>query len=321
MNKKRFLITAILPVLLVGCGGGGSSETTGKEQEPISTGVTETFVQFQMNDLKYKEYNYVNGVVPNTKYYMPLSNTDYLLTQNKIYTDMWVDASTKAIAPLSLYFSDAPNVGKTDNLEKIDVSGKQVYGTVYPGFTEYFNYYKGNESQYSDTLAAKLYNQSTMVFPQGSVCYRTLTAVPQKGYITFNSNEVINVSYDEYMAYFEKRIDENLKTLGHTKETESGTWAGYPWKRYKEYDQFGIVSELIFVNFNGQPVIGKAHDFEKYDANQLLSESNNRLNSIVNVNSDEYQNVLLNKNILEKGCDWYNKTAANTILALKKITL
>ena len=318
-KKIGLVLTIILPTLLIGCGGGGGSDSSNPEPDKSvkETGLSETFVKFQLDTLKYKEVTYVNGIVPNTQYHTSLGENDYLLTQDKLYTNAWVDASTKALLPLSLYFSDAPNVGKTDSLEKIDISGKQVYDTVYPGFTQYLGFYQGNDNNFSGSLAEQLYNQSTMVFPQGSVCYRTLSTVPQKGYITFNGKEVVDTSYDTFIGNFENYFSEKLAQIGHTKQVESGTWAGYSWKYYKEYDQFGLLQGLVVVNFNGKPVIAEAHDFEKYDVNKLLIESKNRLNSIADKNSDYYQDVLLSKNLYEKGCDWYNQTAANTIRTLK----
>ena len=318
-KKIGLTLATILPLVLVGCGGGGGSDGVKNniEASPKETNtVNETFVKFDLSDLSYREYAYVNGVVPNTEHYLPLGDQDFLLTSDKLYTNTWVDASTKALTPLSLYFSDAPNVSRIDHLEKIDISGKNVYDTVYPGFTEYFDFYKGEETQFQYSLVAELYNQTTMTFPQGATCYRTVSSIPSKGYIRFSKDNFYNFDFDLFINDFEKEFIQNANNSKSTFKIDNGTWAGYKWKYYRKYDAYGMIDDALFVNYDNQTVLADMVDFEKQDVNQLLTEAKQRLSSISDHNSEYYQTTLLSKNLIEKTCSWYNKTAQSTIRTL-----
>lgn len=320
IKKLSLAMATMLPLILIGCGGGGGGSSDGGEhvQPPVTKGATQTMVHFDLDDLHYKEYKFIDGVELHTDYYNSLSPNEYVLTKQKIYNNEWVDGDLQLPSELSLKISEAPNTGRIDALEKIDLTGKSVYQAVYPGFTTYFDFYRGRETIFSDYLVAKLYNQTNLSFPKGSMCYRIVRSTPTEAYLTYDSDQVTTFDYEEFMTYMDTNILLEAKKSGTTVKIDGGTWMGVKWKTYREYDKFGLFDQKTFVNFNGKLLEAELHDFEPYDANKLLAEQKLRLNEIHDQSSDDYQHLLLKKTLLEQGCEWYNPTAADTVKLLNR---
>ncbi len=319
-KKLSLAITTMLPLLLIGCGGGGgsSSDDGGKTQIPTSKGATQTMVHFDLTDLHYKEYKFIDGVEPRADYYTSLSPSEYILTKQKIYNNEWIDGDLQLPSELSVKISEVPKTGRIDALEKIDLTGKKVYQTVYPGFTAYFDFYRGQENMFSEDLVAKLYNQTNLSFPKGSMCYRVVRSTPTEAYLSYDSDQVTTIDYDEFIAYMDTNVPLEAKKSGSTVKIDGGTWMGVKWKTYREYDKFGFLTQKTFVEFNNKLLEATLHDFEPYDVNKLVAEQKLRLNAMQDKSSDDYQHLLLQKTLLEQGCEWYNPTAADTVKLLSR---
>ncbi|HBO72745.1 MAG TPA: hypothetical protein DD639_11060, partial [Acinetobacter sp.] len=98
------ILCSLLSVLLTGCGGGGDSGSSSGNnsdpaptQEKVSVDLYSVSYQEDEDHLYTKKYSFVDNVVKDTEFYTPLSEEDYLLTEDTLYTDTWVAAKTKAI--------------------------------------------------------------------------------------------------------------------------------------------------------------------------------------------------------------------------------
>ncbi|MGJ8758692.1 hypothetical protein ACSFV5_15915 [Acinetobacter sp. HC8-3S] len=134
MLKRKLILCSLLSILLTGCGGGGDSGSSSGNnsdpaptQEKVSVDLYSVSYQEDEDHLYTKKYSFVDNVVKDTEFYTPLSEEDYLLTEDTLYTDTWVAAKTKAISALNFYFSDAPKTGYYNTYKKINLSGENVF--------------------------------------------------------------------------------------------------------------------------------------------------------------------------------------------------
>ncbi|NAR54677.1 hypothetical protein GPS59_11815 [Acinetobacter haemolyticus] len=123
MLKNKFVVLAMLPFMLSACGGGGSSSGSsskgGSTTAPVQEKVTVDLYTLDQETLLATKYSYVDNVIKGTTYYTPLSENEFLLTADQLFTDTWVYSDTKAINALKFYFSNAPKTGYYHTYKKI----------------------------------------------------------------------------------------------------------------------------------------------------------------------------------------------------------
>lgn len=319
MLKIKFVVLAMLPLMLSACGGGGdssgnNSSTGGSTTTPIQDKVTVDLYNVDQETLLAKKYSYVDNAIKGTTYYTPLSENEFLLTADQLFTDTWVYSDTKAINALKFYFSDAPKTGYYHTYKKIDLSGENVFDRFYPGYKVMFDKF-GVPPQLEGIKAAQAYNRTTpLYFPQGSLCYQVQEETVEKPYITFSSEGMTGENFAEVFSEVENNFKNGVKEMGHTYKVNSGKWKGSSWHYYREYDAYGPVFDIVVINYKGELVFGNMHNFEGYKLTDVISQQAQRLNAMgSNVSVYGYY---AQKSILEemsKGCSWFNETAAKTI--------
>lgn len=320
MLKNKFIVLAILPLMLSACGGGGGSgaESSSKDGNntttPIQEKVTVDLYNVDTETLYAKKYSYVDNVIKGTTYYTPLSEDEFLLTADQLFTNTWVYSDTKAINALKFYFSDAPKTGYYHTFKKIDLSGENVFDRFYPGYKVMFDKF-GVPSQLEEIKAAQAYNRgSPLFFPQGSYCYQIQEENVDKPYLTFSKEGMTGANYAEVISRVENDFKAKVKEFGHTLKIDSGKWKDYSWRYYREYDAYGMVSESAVINYNGELVFGDMNNFEDIRLNDIINQHTRRLSTISE--SSAPQDYYMQKSILEelkKSCNWFNNTAAETI--------
>ncbi|MDQ1209540.1 hypothetical protein QE380_002463 [Acinetobacter baylyi] len=321
LNIKPYIfITIIFPVLLVGCGGGSSSDTqtSTNQSDPVQSteNVTGTYYTVDSEDLSYREIKLVNNVSPNTDYSTRLSSDEYLLTETNLYTNTWVKADFRAINSTKFYFSDAPGVGYYQTIKAVDVSGEDVFDRVFPG---YRIFYKSMPESYinKESYAYQLYTRDLkQTFPKGSICYQIVDQTPIKPHITFNSENITEDSYvdkiEEYIADF----NENSGAIkdGYTHSIISGNWGGRDWKYLKAFDKNGLIDDEVLLNYNGKIVHAQMNNYEEMNVNQIIKEMTARMKD--NPKAMPLYELYLAS--LSSECKWFNEPAFNAVLQLKK---
>lgn len=331
-NIKIALVMTSFAFVLAACGGGGSNSNQSDQiSTPPNSDLTQTLVQVQ-DDLSFKSYSFVNGVVPNTQYYDPISQNQYLLTSHKIYNDEWVDASIELLSGNRLLSSQAPGIKKIELLKKIDLANINVYDGVFPGFASYFKNTNDIHLNFEDSKAKQLYKKTAFKFPQGAACYQRVKVSPQGGFIKINKEIEFNqlqAGYDDFISRLDTgftdamgqahlSVFDDVKLKGNTLKVITGNWAGYPWKYYREYDQFGLVAELVFVNMGGTVYQGEMLDFEERELAQQVAEKTQRLAARKDSNTIEYQVAVLDLEYIKNKCDYFNPTAHQSIQLLNQ---
>lgn len=334
-NIKIALLISSFALVLSACGGGGSggegsnANQSTQGSKPQNPDLTQTLVHVA-EDLRFKYYSFVNGVVPNTKFYVPLGKEKYVLTPNKIYNDQWLDTSIELLSANRVLSSEAPGIKKIEVLEKIDLANKDVYDGVFPGFTSYFKNTNDVNLHFEGTKAKQLYNKTAFQFPQGAACYQRVKISPQGSLIKIDKEIKFNqvqVGYDDFIfnldnGFTDRVGKEHLSVFadatmrGHTIKTVTGNWAGYPWKYYRVYDQFGLVEDIVFVNIDGTVYQGDMLDFEERELAKQVAEKAQRLAARNDSNTIEYQEAVLNLELLKNKCDFFNPTAHKSIQLL-----
>ncbi|MFW1838910.1 hypothetical protein ACG9XS_10130 [Acinetobacter gyllenbergii] len=323
MLKNKFIVLAILPFMLSACGGGGGSgaESSSKDGNstttPIQEKVTVDLYNVDSETLYAKKYSYVDNVIKGTTYYKPLSEDEFLLTADQLFTNTWVYSDTKAINALKFYFSDAPKTGYYHTFKKIDLSGGNVFDRFYPDYKVMFDKF-GVPTQLESSKAAQAYNRgSPLFFPKGSYCYQVQEEKVEKPYITFSKEGMTGKNYAAVITESENEFKKEVEKLGHTLKVDSGKWKDYTWRYYREYDAYGMISELVAINYNGELVIGEMNNFEDMHLNDLINQQTKRLNGMGD--SSFVVDYYTQKSILESlktSCTWFNNTAAETIQKL-----
>ncbi|RZF52959.1 hypothetical protein EXE30_07450 [Acinetobacter halotolerans] len=322
MLKNKFVVLAMLPLMLSACGGGGdssgnNSSTGGSTTAPIQEKVTVDLYNVDQETLLARKYSYVDNVIKGTTYYTPLSENEFLLTGDQLFTDTWVYSDTKAINALKFYFSDAPKTGYYHTYKKIDISGENVFDRFYPDYKVIFDKFEVSP-ELENTRMGQAYNRSTpLYFPQNSFCYQIQEEIVGKPYITFSKEDMTGEDYAEVFSGVENNFKNAVKEMGNTYKVNTGKWKGHSWRYYREYDSYGLVFDIVVINYNGQLVFGRMHNFEGYLQKDLINQHTQRLNAM-EPNAFVYgyyvqKAVIAN---LTKGCAWFNDIAAETIKKL-----
>ncbi|EKU53127.1 hypothetical protein ACINWC323_0336 [Acinetobacter sp. WC-323] len=322
MLKIKIVVLAMLPLMLSACGGGGSSgNDSGPKSDnnttvPIQEKVTVDLYHVDPETLSAQKYAYVDNVIKGITYYTPLSEDEFLLTADQLFTNTWVDSDTKAITPLKFYFSDAPKTGYYHTFKKINISGENVFDRFYPGYKVIFDQW--GTSGFEEQTVGQAYQRTVpLYFPQGSYCYQVQDEIVDKPYITFSKEGMTGDNYDEVLSLVEANFKAAVKEAGHTYKISTGKWNDYTWRYYREYDAYGVVFEAVLINFKGELVIGKMNHFEDTHLSNMITEQQKRL-ATLNKETDPYNyyNQKAYVSELEKGCSWYNDIAAQTIAKL-----
>ncbi len=140
-NKKLAFTAIFLSLSLVGCGGGGDSSSDNSKpstaQDSLDNGTRYYAVNYELDDdsdnLTMEYYEIFNKQFKSSDANKFLG--EYILTANKLYTPREIAPNTVALNSMTSWTSTLIGNVKTDlKLEKVDVSGKNIFDTVLPGY-------------------------------------------------------------------------------------------------------------------------------------------------------------------------------------------
>ncbi|MCX5468444.1 hypothetical protein [Acinetobacter nematophilus] len=160
----------------------------------------------------------------------------YILTANKLYTPREIAVNTVVLNSMTSWTSTFIGNVKTDlKLEKVDISGKNIFDTLLPGYrTLGFD----NENDYGEARKL-LASYGKDRFPQGSHCYRFVSTKNNQDYFSFKTDNEFNQPFEDFnndnLGYVDY-LNEFYKPLGLSYRYESGNWQGTPWTTIYEIE-------------------------------------------------------------------------------------
>ncbi|WP_180113626.1 hypothetical protein [Acinetobacter sp. YH12063] len=311
MDVKYKLSIAILSIYLTACGGGGGDSSVKEEPKPEPVVVSQSYYSFNFDFENYRSFSYFNNE-PTRSYMTDVGWGEYLLTQQSLYTDMKVKGDTRAINELTLYFSDAPNVARTEYLKKTDLSGISIFDGVYLGFQGFFKAMNGTPIYANEKIASLYVNAGVeQTFPPGSVCYHLEKSVPTKPYIWFTHSGFKDIAYS-YMPQLIESWKKDAKSYGYTTRVTSGKWNAYPWTKVQILDKYGVVNSIVVVNYQGMIFEAEMVDGEVFEQSKDAAAYLKRAQQF-DPASEAYQHRLAISTYIGNNCKYYNDIAIAAI--------
>lgn len=326
--KKHFLITPVigLALALTACGGGGSGGDNHNGSSSGGQTINQNFYSFDYDykdstntyELESKKFAVNNGVVTHEE--DALEN--YALTSKALYKPGYkFNGQSQANSLTNWTVYELPGIGAKVTFESVNVSGKNVYDTIFPGYKDYLSYvFSETDNGANYQFYAKAYNlgrtNPNEKFAGGANCLKLqkIVPLPNSFYLSFDTSASsrIDKTYEEQLANINNL--KKLETKDNKVEIASGTWAGYRWMRlrtdYKDAPDYNM--DYGFIEFNGQLYRTEIENAESIDvstylaqARQILKETNNE--------SDQAELKLIIAGF-ENGCSFYNETAAEQIV-------
>lgn len=310
MNLKIKLGMTLVTMSLAACGG--ESSAVPEEPKPEPAVVNQSYYSFNFDYTNYRSLTYVNNA-PKHSSVTELGYGDYLLTENKLYNNIKMQADTRAINELTLNFVDAPNMSRTEYLKKVDLSGVSIFDGVYPGFQNFFKAMNGTPI-YANEKIASLYAFVGVEdkFPAGSFCYHEVKRVENKPYILFSSSGYKDLPYS-YMPQLLQNWKKAAKADGYSTRVTTGKLNNYPWTKFQVLDQYGEIDRIVVVGYQDMiyqaSIMVDAGTFEQSsDAQSIL----NRAKSY-DPNSQDYHHYMAISTYINNNCRYYNDTAIAAI--------
>lgn len=319
-NLKAGLSVFAAAILLTGCGGGGGDSSSSEQavQPPAAVTADYAYIADDGNFLSVKTIRYVNGGTGQVQYGTTLGPDSFLLSPSTLYNNTWVNMETRAQSPEILTFSEVPGHLRTEYLKKVDISGKDIFATVYPGIREFFNYLKAQQNALD--LSNPIVNASlkpVQSFPAGSTCYVTDRTESKQGYIHFERAGDTGYSYQDLLGKLDGWAKDDAAANQWTYRVSSGIWAGTEWKHVQFFDKHGILqNNWTYVNYQGSAYYGDMYDFENFSAGAQITKVKALIADTPAQSEDYYWYSSVLKNY-EQGCTYYNNTAAQALSLLK----
>ncbi|WP_173912180.1 hypothetical protein [Acinetobacter sp. Marseille-Q1618] len=321
--KKLLLSMVATSLILTGCGGGGGSDSddhySSESKDSLANGTRYYYVNYSTSHITDKfKVSYVE--VQNKQFKDLLSNkalNHYILTETKLYTPNDIAQRTIDLDGLTHWTLNLIGNVKSDwRLEKVNLSGRNMFDTVLPGYRQLgFD----QENTYANArVFLNAYGKEK--FPNGSSCYRI---VSQKNLVDSLSFDVgadyeINQSFEDFdddnMMYVDGL---NAENNGLSYRYASGIWQSIPWSTIYDLD-FGInPNEGTAVEFQNKlyqaeftPNIEKKSAQEYKILGELLT---------TNMDKQKKREIQLRMASIQSGCYIYNETAAKSLVSLKAL--
>ncbi|WP_395519947.1 hypothetical protein, partial [Acinetobacter bereziniae] len=322
-NKKLTLMAISVCLLVVGCGSGGDSSSSNSSnstttEDNLENGTRYYFVDYELNDdsdnLTMEYYEVFNKQFKNLQ-----SNTsldEYILTANKLYTPRDIATNKVILNSTTSWTSTLIGDVKTDiKLEKVDISGRNIFDTVLPGYRSLgFD----NENNYGEARKL-LASYGKENFPKGSNCYRIISTKNNQDYFSFETNQEFNQDFEDFnqdnIGYVDY-LNEHYKPLGLSYRYESGNWQGIPWTTIYEIE-LGIGDEdAVAVKYQNKTYLAEYNSRIEWTNGKEIRQWENLLGRTT---TDKERIPKLNIERLKNGCTVYNSTAASTLSSLKLI--
>lgn len=323
-QNKNLVFTAIfLSLSLIGCGGGGDSSSDNSKpstvQDSLDNGTRYYSVDYALNKgsdnltMKYFE-------IFNKQFKDETTNTSlniYVLTANKLYTPQEIVANTVALNSMTSWTLTFIGNVKTDiKLEKVDVSGKNIFDTVLPGYRSL-----GFDSENSYFEARKLLaSYGNDRFPQGSNCYRFISRKNNQDYFSFNADDELNKTFEEFDSGNLSYVDYLNKTyegLGITYRYSSGNWQNVPWTTIYETDTGVRDKSAVAVKYQNKTYLADYDSEIEWTRAKEIKQWEKLLAAATT--DKQRRTATLNIERLKNGCFIYNTQAASALVSLRLI--
>lgn len=323
MKKTSVLITAILPILLVGCGGGGDSSDNKQNsaQDGLENGTHYYFVDY---DTEYNNHNdkfkmsYLE--VWNKKFNINSESSplgEFVLTQNRLYQPREIASNTVNLNSMTSWTSTYIGDIKTNvQLAKVNLAGKNIFDTVLPGYRTLG--FDPNSDSIEGRKLLGAYGKQT--FPQGSTCYRFVSKKPNQDYFNFSDQESFNQSFVDFdwdNQNFVDYLNKISNAYGVTYRYASGVWQNIPWTTIYETDTGIAHDDTVAVKYQNKTYLAEFTSAIEWTSAKEIKQWQNLLGKKISTDNDRYFKLKIEK--LKNGCDVYNETAANTLVSLNMI--
>lgn len=324
--KNRVGMASIvgLTLVLTACGGGSGGDNYNGGSSGNSP-TNQNFYTFDYDyedsinsyDIESKKFIINNGMISQEEDALE----SYALTSNTLYKPGYkFNGQSQANSLTNWTVYELPGIGAKITFEAVNISGKNVYDTIFTGYKEYLNYlFDESIDSGNYQLFAKAYNLGRIKpnekFGSATQCLRLqkIAPLPNSFYLSFDTSAAskIDKTYEQQLANINDL--KKLETQDNKVDITSGTWAGYRWMRvktdYKDASTFNM--DFGFVEFNGQLYRTEVENAESIDISSYLAQAKQVLKE--STDDSDRANLKLIIAEFENGCAFYNETAATQI--------
>jgi len=330
MLKIKFVVLAMLPLMLSACGGGGSggsnddkstntNEST-ETKDSIADGTRYYFMDYNVD--AEDELNTAYFQIFNKKSTIASSNQtldEYLLTEKKLYFPTDKAVNTMNINAMTDWRLDIIGDVKEDwKLQKVDLFGKNMFDTVLPGYRE-IGFTVTDNSTANGRIFLNTYGQNK--FPQGSSCYRLISKKSNQPTFAFNTDQdyEINQSFEEFDAengpYLEYLNQTNQFGLSY--RAVKGSWLNVPWTTIYDTTLGLQVGNAVAVQYGGKTYAAEYTSNIAWTADQESLHWNTFLKK--QTDPEAIRVAKLRMAQLKSGCYVFNETAADALVSLTSL--
>lgn len=328
MLRNKFVVLASLSLMLSACGGGGGSSdnnSTNTNQSNETQDSTADGTRYYFMDYNVDEEDELNTAylqIFNKKSTVASSNQaldEYLLTEKKLYFPTDKAMNTMNINALTDWRLDIIGDVKEDwKLQKVDLSGKNMFDAVLPGYRE-LGFTVMDKSTANGRIFFDIYGQNK--FPQGSSCYRLVSKKSNQPTFTFNADQdyEINQSFEEFDAengpYLEYLNQTNQ--FGFTYRAVNGSWLNVPWTTIYDTSLGFQVGNAVAVQYGGKIYAAEYTSNIAWTATQESLHWDIFLKKQTDPAAIRFAKLRMAQ--LKSGCYVFNETAADALVSLTSL--
>lgn len=310
--KKTILALSVLPFFLSACGGGGSGDSY--ESSPST--------QFRNGDQLYSIYynsndrfglNYIefqNGQFTYTDSFKPLNSV--IVTRNRIYQTYDQAQNTLSVNSPSHWTMNIIGDIQTDiEMERVNLSGKNVFDTVLPGYRNI------DRNDLNPNVRLFIAKDGLKNFSSGSYCYRKKAEQNRVDYLQLYPNtsepleESFNQFYEDNLLYLDLLNDKNPIVKF---QLAKDRWMGMNFSSIFDTSMKISLDDSTAIEFESKLYPAEYHQTLKRTTDDEYKLYEKLLmNDDVAENRQRYQLLMAN---IEKGCTYYNKTAAESFITI-----
>ncbi|MDQ9036066.1 hypothetical protein RFH07_05445 [Acinetobacter seifertii] len=327
MLKNKFVILAILPMMLSACGGGGSSDNnsvnndqSSASQDSTANGSRYYFMDYNANETDELNISYFE--IFNKKSTDGSSNQalgEYLLTEKKLYLPTDRAINVMNINSLTDWTLDLVGDVKEDwKLQRVNLSGQNMFDAVLPGYRS-VGFPVNDASTTNGRIFLNTYGQNK--FPEGSSCYRLISKKSNQESFAFNVGQdyELNQSFDEFDAENAPYLNRLNQTnpFGFTYKAVKGTWQNVSWTTIYNTSLGFAANDSVAVQYQGKPYTANYTSNIAWTSDQEVKHWETYLK-----NADTSENLRfaqLRIAQLKSGCYVYNETAARALVSLNAL--
>ncbi len=327
MLKNKFMILAILPMMLSACGGGGSSDNnsvnndqSSASQDSTANGSRYYFMDYNANETDELNISYFE--IFNKKSTDGSSNQalgEYLLTEKKLYLPTDRAINVMNINSLTDWTLDLIGDVKEDwKLQRVNLSGQNMFDAVLPGYRA-VGFPVNDASTTNGRIFLNTYGQNK--FPEGSSCYRLISKKSNQESFAFNvgQDSELNQSFDEFDAENAPYLNRLNQTnpFGFTYKAVKGTWQNVSWTTIYNTSLGFAANDSVAVQYQGKPYTANYTSNIAWTADQEVKHWETYLKNTND--SDSIRLAQLRIAQLKTGCYAYNETAARALVSLNAL--